>query len=31
MIRIGYQGIEGANAEQAAHDLVEKVGITEEV
>lgn len=27
MIRIGYQGIEGANAEQASHDLVEKVGL----
>ena len=27
MIRIGYQGIEGANAEQAARDLVEKVGL----
>ncbi|MGI6206561.1 MAG: prephenate dehydratase [Anaerovoracaceae bacterium] len=31
MIKIGYQGIEGANAEQAAHDLVEKVGITDEI
>lgn len=25
MIKIGYQGIEGANAEQAAHDLVDKL------
>ncbi len=29
MIRIGYQGIEGANAEQASHDLVEKLGLEE--
>lgn len=29
MIRIGYQGIEGANAEQASRDLVEKTGLTE--
>ena len=27
MIRIGYQGIEGANAEQASRDLVKKVGL----
>ena len=25
MIKIGYQGIEGSNAEQAAHELVEKL------
>lgn len=29
MIKIGYQGIEGSNAEQAAHDLVEKLKLTD--
>ena len=29
MIRIGYQGIEGSNAEQAAKDLVEKLRLTD--
>ncbi len=27
MIKIGYQGIEGSNAQQAAKDLVEKLGL----
>lgn len=27
MVRIGYQGIEGSNAQQAAKDLVEKLGL----
>ena len=29
MIRIGYQGIEGSNAEQAAKDLVEKLKLSD--
>ena len=29
MIKIGYQGIEGSNAEQAAHELVEKLKLTD--
>ena len=29
MIKIGYQGIEGSNAEQAANELVEKLKLTD--
>jgi prephenate dehydratase len=29
MIKIGYQGIEGSNAEQAAHELVAKLKLTD--
>ena len=29
MIKIGYQGIEGSNAEQAAKDLVKKLNLAD--